>query len=135
MFSHNSIAPIYILVLFLLPETKNSDNSSPFCQKVPSNQFQTLFQLHRHQGKNLKGCKIFVKHVSSELQCLDSCLREPKCASFNYKKVWRGDRKKWVHICQINGGRHGSRICGDLKDKTDSFYFDIGTSRIEEVSS
>ena len=137
MFPRSLVAVTHLLVLVQFLETTKrikSQFSPPLPQRNQSNTFQTLLELHRNRGIYLRGCKISVAYATSELQCLDICLREPRCASFNLKKVWREWYQIWSYRCQVNSGREGSNLCSGIKKDVAFTYFDLGASRINEVS-
>ena len=120
---------MFILFLFVLRTTFYVSSN---CQLGFSSEFEVLLSSHRHTGKWLKANRIASKRVKSELQCLDLCLREPRCASLNYKRVWIDRKKAWKYMCQIN--RESSRTSQhELRDNLNSTHFDVNSGQISEV--
>lgn len=84
---------------------------------------------YRYEGKLLRGPKIKKVSAISEIQCLDFCLREPFCASVNFK------RKKWSkkYVCQINKKSKHQTANEQFVDNENSTHFDINAEKISKV--
>ena len=79
----------------------------------------------------LWGYSIYEIPILSLYQCVDACLRETRCKSFNFKRKQKDEDKA---LCELNDTQWSSDINIILEKKTGWDYYDVGFEGLREVS-
>ena len=94
-------------------------------------EFEIKIKSSRTQGVALSGFTYRTVNVSSLYQCLDVCMRDRRCESFNMKQLVG----KKLHICEINFMSMTRVTQGQVIQHNSSDFYNFSCAMIAKVRS
>jgi len=85
-----------------------------------------------YKDRKLWGHSMYEISVLSPYQCADTCLRDTRCKSFNFKRKQKNDD---VNLCEINDVKWTDTDPNVVRRKTGTDLYDVDFETLHKVSA
>ena len=91
--------------------------------------YQRVIENSKSENKVLRGHIYTATSVSSLFHCIDLCMKDPRCRSFNIL----GTRNIPERSCQLNDASREDSSLKDLTEQQNSTFYNLNSTRISKV--